>query len=983
MSLAFIDLSAVWISALAVLPITLGVAILCRLLPLRPATRHSLWLATLLSLFIPVLLPTAPVDRVAQQIATAGSSIEAFVSGDRPGTPNSNPREHAVPDPVASAPLGPSAGLSAQYSPTELAGDVRLPWNATQPDRVARPPVARFAPDSQATDEQAVTKSDAPILSPLTTTGAIEQTPSHLTQPAEPAAVRRMPPIAAPPTRHADEGLAAKPTNPAPTALAFDRVRAWFTTVGDTVLGLIIAVASLPMIPLPLWLGGIGTVAVLYLCRATSFRKRMRHAVAAPPHVQALVASAARTIGLTTIPHTLLTDARVSPLIWAGRRPVLVIPRGLWSELDKAGRRAILFHELAHLKRRDHWVAWIEVFASLVYWWHPLVWWVRRRMHEEADLSCDAWVTWTLPQGRRAYAEALLRARQYISDGRVPTPVGGMAAAGARARTFARRLTMVMTRSVRPRTSITGFLMAAAVVSLGWLATPAFSQAAGGGAATVAPRADDEKVNVRFRAATPAADDEDDDAEESETTRSYFTLGGGGARSTTRGQAPRARREDDLDRRLAALEQQIRMISEQLAQLRGGMPAPTPPGGMGLFGGGSAMPGQPSQNVAPPVAPPQPTPGFRPTQPRASGMGGGMTGGMAPRAGGRGGSGGMTAPAAPGLPEVAGNQIIRAYELPEGKADAFFQLMVRDDVPIPVSKSGNSITVHGTEAQHRVIEAFLNIINGVHPGRGAMVPSNPLAAAELAAAARGNRDQAARSLAALERSLAQGKLEKASKARVEQLRALAAEEAGRAQIRNLLETARRRTDEQRSAAEALERDAEAMNRSAEELEARAESLSETAAEMMESGVEGLSTQERKSQAEELRNQARELQKQMRELEKRARDLERRRSQSESSSEQLDELANELENVLAGEASACSETTPVEFVEVSPMPAELVDLEPIAAVAPAAPVPAVAPAPPAAPAPAVTAAQPATPAAPADPATPAAPAVPAATTTGPR
>lgn len=982
MSLAFIDLSAVWISALAVLPITFGVAILCRLFPLRPATRHSLWLATLLSLFIPVLLPAAPVDRVAEQLANAKSSIESFVKGDGAVGPGSTAGDKVAESPAAVGPREPIADLSAVHSSSELAGDVRLPWNAAPAEMNARSPNTRPTIDASTEAETAFADSDSPAADDSVTAGATEPTSSRLSQAGESATVVPTPPVAASPIGDAKEGLTASPNADSPqVVLTPDRVYAWLATVCDTAIGLMIAIATLPMIPLPLWLAGIGTIAGLYLFRAASFRKRMRHAVAAPPHVQAMVVSAARTIGLTAVPHTLLTDARVSPLIWAGRRPVLVIPRGLWSELDKAGRRAILFHELAHLKRRDHWVAWLEVFASLVYWWHPLVWWVRRRIHEEADLSCDAWVTWTLPQGRRAYAEALLRARQYISDGRGPTPVGGMAAAGARARTFARRLTMVMTRSVRPRTSITGFLMAAAVVGLGWLATPAFSQAAGGGAATAAPRADDEKVHVRFRAATPVDDEEDGDAEEAETTRSFYTLGGGGARSTTRGQAPRARRDDDLDRRLAALEQQIRMISEQLAQLRGGMPTPTPPGGaMGLFGGGPAMPGQPSQNVAPPVAPPVPTPGFRPVQPRAGGMGGGMTGGMAPRAGGRGGSGGMTAPAAPSAPEVAGNQVIRAYELPEGKADAFFQLMVRDDVPIPVSRSGNSITVHGTEAQHRVIEAFLKIIDGVHPSRGAMVPSNPLAAAELAAAARGNRDQAARSLAALERSLAQGKLEKASKARVEQLRALAAEEAGRAQIRNLLETARRRTDEQRSAAEALERDAEAMSRSAEELEARAESLTETAAEMMESAVEGLSTEERKSQAEQLRDQARELQKQMRELEKRARELERRRSQSESSSEQLDELANELETVLAGEASACSETTPAEFVEMSPMPAELVDIEPIAAAAPATPVPAVAPAPAAAPVPAASAAQPATPAAPAEPA---APAVPAATTTGPR
>jgi len=91
-------------------------------------------------------------------------------------------------------------------------------------------------------------------------------------------------------------------------------------------------------------------------------------------------------------------------MIWCGRAARLVLPSGLWSELDDAGRRAVLLHELAHLRRRDHWVSWIE---SAVGEFTGASGGVvgRRRLREEAEFSCDAWVTWLLPRGRRAYAE--------------------------------------------------------------------------------------------------------------------------------------------------------------------------------------------------------------------------------------------------------------------------------------------------------------------------------------------------------------------------------------------------------------------------------------------------------------------------------------------------------------------------------------------------------------------------------------------------
>lgn len=59
----------------------------------------------------------------------------------------------------------------------------------------------------------------------------------------------------------------------------------------------------------------------------------------------------------------------------------------------------------------------------------------------------------------------------------------------------------------------------------------------------------------------------------------------------------------------------------------------------------------------------------------------------------------------------AGKVFSRKYSMPEGKLQAFTQLMARDDVPVLVSPGDDSITVQGTAEQHAIVGGFITIIN--------------------------------------------------------------------------------------------------------------------------------------------------------------------------------------------------------------------------------------------------------------------------------
>src|SRR5262245_18528592 len=96
-------------------------------------------------------------------------------------------------------------------------------------------------------------------------------------------------------------------------------------------------------------------------------------------------------------PEVLLVPGPVPPMVWAIGFTRVLFPAGLLDRLDSGGRHALLIHELAHVRRRDHWVRWLELLVLALYWWYPLVWLARYRLQASEEECCDAWVVDELP----------------------------------------------------------------------------------------------------------------------------------------------------------------------------------------------------------------------------------------------------------------------------------------------------------------------------------------------------------------------------------------------------------------------------------------------------------------------------------------------------------------------------------------------------------------------------------------------------------
>ena len=97
-------------------------------------------------------------------------------------------------------------------------------------------------------------------------------------------------------------------------------------------------------------------------------------------------------------------------------RPVLLLPEGIFERLAPAQLHAVIAHELCHVRHRDNLIAAMHMFVETVFWFHPLVWWIGKRMVEERERACDEEVL-RLGSEPRVYAEGILNVcKSYLSS---------------------------------------------------------------------------------------------------------------------------------------------------------------------------------------------------------------------------------------------------------------------------------------------------------------------------------------------------------------------------------------------------------------------------------------------------------------------------------------------------------------------------------------------------------------------------------------
>jgi beta-lactamase regulating signal transducer with metallopeptidase domain len=140
---------------------------------------------------------------------------------------------------------------------------------------------------------------------------------------------------------------------------------------------------------------------------------KVRRSLDAPSELNGILDDVRQLAGLPRRPRLKLIDETQSPAVYGLFRPVILLPKALVSRLSVDQIRAVLLHEIFHLRRGDVWVNCAQTLLQIAYWWHPLVWLANARLRRVREEAVDDAVMLTLRDGADTYAPTLLEVAKF------------------------------------------------------------------------------------------------------------------------------------------------------------------------------------------------------------------------------------------------------------------------------------------------------------------------------------------------------------------------------------------------------------------------------------------------------------------------------------------------------------------------------------------------------------------------------------------
>ena len=154
---------------------------------------------------------------------------------------------------------------------------------------------------------------------------------------------------------------------------------------------------------LGIWAIGAFTMLVRFvfgLCRIYQLR---RNAVVADDSYQAICRGLARQLDIRRTVTVCISDQIASPISFGLLSPSILIPR----KLNLEQFELVAAHELAHLQRLDWLTTLFSHMVGVVFFFHPIYYFLNRELVRLRERICDDWVI-RLTGARKNYAQCLL-----------------------------------------------------------------------------------------------------------------------------------------------------------------------------------------------------------------------------------------------------------------------------------------------------------------------------------------------------------------------------------------------------------------------------------------------------------------------------------------------------------------------------------------------------------------------------------------------
>jgi bla regulator protein BlaR1 len=109
------------------------------------------------------------------------------------------------------------------------------------------------------------------------------------------------------------------------------------------------------------------------------------------------------------------------PIVIGHLRPVIFIPLGLLTSLPEGEIEAVLLHELAHIRRHDYLVNFLQNMATNIFFFNPGLLWISSLIKDERENCCDD-IAIARTKDKFQFVRALVSFKEHAMDPSSPFP---------------------------------------------------------------------------------------------------------------------------------------------------------------------------------------------------------------------------------------------------------------------------------------------------------------------------------------------------------------------------------------------------------------------------------------------------------------------------------------------------------------------------------------------------------------------------------
>lgn len=157
-----------------------------------------------------------------------------------------------------------------------------------------------------------------------------------------------------------------------------------------------------------IWLVGVLVFSVLLIQRMFFVLDLIAQSEPSKGRLLETLNQCRRQIGICRNVDLKLSNNIQSPAVCGLVKPIILMPTSLLEKLSNDKLRAVLIHELVHIKRFDLWINFVQTFLQIIYFYNPFVWLASAAVRRIREQAVDETVLVAMGAEAKSYSNTLI-----------------------------------------------------------------------------------------------------------------------------------------------------------------------------------------------------------------------------------------------------------------------------------------------------------------------------------------------------------------------------------------------------------------------------------------------------------------------------------------------------------------------------------------------------------------------------------------------